>query len=130
MIPTLAPYSPLGFDRTITDSVIPIVPPTGSLSRLIDDCRSTSSEIGAVRLTREPTEGPGIVITPAPPLTEALPARPVRVQDPPRSAVPQPEATVRPKSSDASSEGAGGAVTVTVCVTDPEAPWSSVTVSV
>src|SRR3954452_25432099 len=97
MICNLARSSPCALERTITDYVIPVVPLAGTLSSLIDDRRSTSSETGAVRFSRDPTDGLGIVITPTPPPTDAVPVRPVSPHDPPRSAVPHPEATVRPK---------------------------------
>src|SRR5690606_2917361 len=59
-----------------------------------------------------------------------LPAPEVVTQAPPRSALPQPEATVRENASRATTSGAGGgSVTVTLTVTVPVAPSSSVTVS-
>jgi len=76
-----------------------------------------------------PEPAPGNVIVPTPDPTLKLALLPVTVQAPPWSALPQPLVVVRPKSSEATSVGAG-LVTVTVCCTEPVPPALSVTVSV
>jgi hypothetical protein len=66
---------------------------------------------------------------PLPSATDAVVPAPEKPQAPPRSAVPKPLATERPKPS-AASVCATGPVTVTTFVADAVAPSSSVTVSV
>src|SRR3954466_3064586 len=72
----------------------------------------------------------GDVRYPTPSATETLAVVPaLYVHAPPVSAVPQPLATARPKSSLPSSD-AVGATTVTTVDAVPVAPWLSVTVNV
>jgi len=70
------------------------------------------------------------VIDATPAVTEYLEPTPVNDQAPPRSAVPQPAATVRAKASAANGSFAGGAVTTTSLPVEAAAPSSSVTLSV
>ena len=72
-----------------------------------------------------PTAAASTLTVPTPPPTENRLVVPVTLHGPPVSAVPQPLDVVRPNASAAITE-----VTVTACVTDPVAPWLSVTVKV
>ena len=69
----------------------------------------------------------GTTIRPTPEPTEKFDVVPVRAQVPPRSALPQPEPTVRPNASSANAFPASNTVTWADAVS--VAPSSSVTVS-